>query len=352
MASDEQSSDRRRFLQGLVGAALATAGCGSSCASERAGRSEISTVVTQTEAARTAVLQGKPRVVVVRAKKVLTDGYDADAGAVRAMLDAGLVALSGEKNHTSALLRYFKPTDRVGLKINGLAGRNAATHVEVVDAISDMLARAGIEGRRQIAFDRFTRDLTASRIADKSRSGGYRAVGNDDAGHEEELVQMPSSASRLSRVLTRQVDGVLNLPVLKQHMLAGMTGALKNNFGCIHNPNKMHVDNCDPYVAEVNAVPAIRDKQRLVIMDALRPVLDNGPSYQPGMAAPANALLFATDPVALDTVALGILEGLRAKRALPTLAMLGQTPTYLATAARFGLGVNDRAAIDVVEIEV
>jgi uncharacterized protein (DUF362 family) len=89
-------------------------------------------------------------------------------------------------------------------------------------------------------------------------------------------------------VLTTQVDGVLNLPILKQHMLAGMTGALKNNFGCIHNPNKMHLDNCDPYIAEVNAVPAIRDKQRLVIMDALRPVVDNGPAYQPGMAEVAN----------------------------------------------------------------
>jgi uncharacterized protein (DUF362 family) len=336
----------------MIGAALATAGCGSSCGSTRAGQGELGTVVTKVEATRAAVPGSKPRVVVVRAKKTLTHGYDADAGAVRAMLEAGLIALSGEKNQTAALSRYFKPTERVGLKINGLAGRNAATHVELVDALSDLLTQAGIEGRRQIAFDRFTRDLTASRIVDKSRAGGYRAVGNDDAGHEEEPVQMPSSASRLSRVLTRQVDVVLNLPVLKQHMLAGMTGALKNNFGCIHNPNKMHVDNCDPYVAEVNAVPAIRDKQRLIVMDALRPVLDNGPSYQPGMAEPAHALLFATDPVAVDTVALEILEALRAKRELPTLAKVGQTPTYLATAARMGLGVADRSRIDVIEIEV
>jgi uncharacterized protein (DUF362 family) len=291
-------------------------------------------------------------VVVVRAKKVLTQGYDADAGAVRAMLEAGLVALSGEGSPFKALARYFKATDRVGLKINGLAGRNAATHVELVDAISDLLTGSGIEGRQQVVFDRFSRDLTSARIADRSRRGGYRAVGNDEAGHEDEPVQMPSSASRLARVLTRQVDGVLNLPVLKQHMLAGMTGALKNNFGCIHNPNKMHIDNCDPYVAEVNAVPAIRDRQRLVIMDALRPVVDNGPSYQPGMAVPAHALLFATDLVAVDTVALEILERLRAKRDLPPLAKVGLTPTYLASAARLGLGIDDRAGIDVVEIEV
>lgn len=354
VASDEQDSDRRRFLRGLVGAALATAGCGSSCGSARAGRGEtqLSTAVTKIEAAKTILGPGKPRVVVVRTTKVLTQGYDADVGAVRAMVEAGLVALSGEHDQVRALSHYFKPNERVGLKINGLAGRNAATHVELVDAMSDLLVELGIEGTRQVAFDRFTRDLTNSRISDRSRKGGYRAVGNDDAGHEDQPVQMPSSASRLARVLTRQVDGVLNLPVLKQHMLAGMTGALKNNFGCIHNPNKMHIDNCDPYVAEVNAVPAVRDKQRLVIMDALRPVIDNGPSYQPGMAEPANALLFATDLVAADTVALEILERLRAKRQLPPLAKVGLSPTYLASAARLGLGVDQRAGIDVVELVV
>jgi uncharacterized protein (DUF362 family) len=293
---------------------------------------------------------GKPRVVVVRTRKALTDGYDADRGALRAMLDAGLVALSGQKDAVAALAKYFRPGERVGLKINGLAGRKAATHVELVDELSVLLGKANIESRQQIVFDRFARDLSASGFS--TQPHGYRCVGNDEAGHEEELVQMPSSASRLTRVLTTQVDGVLNLPILKQHMLAGMTGALKNNFGCIHNPNKMHIDNCDPYVAEVNAVPEIRGKQRLVIMDALRPVLDNGPSYQPGMAEVANVMLFATDLVAVDTVALAILEELRAKRELPTLAKAGIAPTYLATASKMGLGVSDRAGIDVVTIEV
>jgi uncharacterized protein (DUF362 family) len=343
-------SDRRRFLQTLGAGALAVTGCSSSCGSSRAGGAQATTVATKFEAARVQLPAGKPRVVVVRTKKALTDGYDADRGALRAMLDAGLVALSGQKDAVAALAKYFRPGERVGLKINGLAGRKAATHVELVDELSFLLSRANVEGRQQIVFDRFARDLSASGFS--TQPHGYRCVGNDEAGHEEELVQMPSSASRLTRVLTTQVDCVLNLPILKQHMLAGMTGALKNNFGCIHNPNKMHIDNCDPYVAEVNAVPEIRGKQRLVIMDALRPVLDNGPSYQPGMAEVANVLLFATDLVAVDTVALGILEELRAKRELPTLAKAGIAPTYLATASKMGLGVSDRAGIDVMTVEV
>jgi uncharacterized protein (DUF362 family) len=306
--------------------------------------------MVKTEAVRSQA-PAKPRVVVVRTKKALTQGYDADRGALRAMLQAGLVALSGQKDAVAALSSYFRPGERVGLKINGLAGRNAATHVELVDELSALLGRSNISGRDQVVFDRFTSDLTASGFATQKRDG-YRCIGNDDAGHDEELVQMPSSASRLASVLTSHVDGVLNLPILKQHMLSGMTGALKNNFGCIHNPNKMHIDNCDPYIAEVNAIPAIRNKQRLVVMDALRPVVDNGPSYQPRMGEVANMLLFATDLVAIDTVGLSILEDLRAKRDLPSLSKVGLTPTYLSTAAKLGLGVGERASIDVISIEV
>jgi len=337
VAGDANRPERRRFLQSLGVGALA------------------SLVATKTGAAPVPPSAGKPRVVVVRAKNALLRnghdaGYDADRGALRAMVDAGLVALSGQKDASAALAKYFRPGERVGLKVNGLAGRGAATHVELVDVLSVMLGKAYIEGRQQLVFDRFARDLKTSGFSSQPR--GYRCMGNDESGHEEALVQMPSSASRLTRVLTALVDGVVNLPILKQHMLSGMTGALKNNFGCIHNPNKMHLDGCDPYIAEVNAVPEIRNKQRLVIMDALRPVVDHGPAYQPGMAEVANVLIFATDLVAADAVGLGILEGLRAKRALPTLAQAKMEPTYLLTASKMGLGVSNRANIDVVSIEI
>jgi uncharacterized protein (DUF362 family) len=293
-----------------------------------------------------------PRVVVVRAKQPLTHGYDADRGAMRAMLGAGLAALAGTRDAVAGLRRYFRPGETVGLKINGLAGRNAATHVELVDELSELLQQMDIGGHQQVAFDRFASDLTASGFKLNERGDSYRCTGNEALGYEEEPTVMPSSASRLARVLTERVDTVLNLPVLKQHMLSGMSGALKNQFGCIHNPNKMHLDKCDPYIAEVNALPAIRKKQRLIVMDALRPVVDNGPSYQPGMAEVANALLFAVDPVAIDVVGLELLEDLRRKRGLPALDKVDLAPTHIQTSAKLGLGVGDRAAIDVVSIEV
>ena len=140
---DEKSRERRRFLQALGVGALAAAGCGSSCAGPR-GRASVATtavLANRTEAARVPAPSAKPRVVVVRTRKALTTGYDADRGALRAMLAAGLLALTGEKDAARALAHYVRPGDRVGLKINGLAGRQAATHVELVDEISPSWSR-------------------------------------------------------------------------------------------------------------------------------------------------------------------------------------------------------------------
>jgi len=345
VARDPIDADRRRFLLTLGSAAAVATGCSSSC-----GRSRLGEAVAK-GALPPPKPDARPRVVVVRAKKPLAQGYDADRGAIREMLSAGLASLAGTSGGAAALRRYLSVGQTVGLKVNGLAGRNAATHFELVDELSLVLQQVGIGGHQQIVFDRFASDLTASGFSLKE-GDGYRCTGNDALGYEDEPTVMPSSASRLARVLTERIDAVINMPVLKQHMLSGMSGALKNQFGCIHNPNKMHLDKCDPYIAEVNAIPAIRNKQRLIVMDALRVVVDNGPSYQPGMAEVANTLMFATDPVAVDVVGLELVEGLRRRRDLPPLDKVDLAPTHLQTSAKLGLGCADRSAIDVVTIEV
>ena len=77
--------------------------------------------------------------------------------------------------------------------------------------------------------------------------------------------------SLVSNTLAQTCDAVINLPVLKDHGIVGVTMALKNLFGAIHNPNKYHIDAGDPYVADVNMLPPIRQKVRLTICDAITP---------------------------------------------------------------------------------
>ena len=94
-----------------------------------------------------------------------------------------------------ALRRFFGAGERVGLKVNGLAGRQAATHVELVDELAALLAAADVDPARQVVFDRLTSDLVQAGFTAERQ--GYRCVGNEVAGYEEEPAIMPSSASRL-----------------------------------------------------------------------------------------------------------------------------------------------------------
>ncbi|MGW8178255.1 MAG: DUF362 domain-containing protein, partial [bacterium] len=78
--------------------------------------------------------------------------------------------------------------------------------------------------------------------------------------------------SLLCKTLTEVCDVVINLPVLKDHGITGVTMAMKNLFGAIHNPNKYHLNTGDPYVADVCMLSPIRQKVRLTICDGLSTV--------------------------------------------------------------------------------
>ena len=56
--------------------------------------------------------------------------------------------------------------------------------------------------------------------------------------------------------------------------------------------------------------------------------------------------------MALDVVALGLLEELRRKRGLAPLGKVDLDPVHLKTAAAMGLGVGERDRIEVVTLEV
>jgi uncharacterized protein (DUF362 family) len=151
--------------------------------------------------------------------------------------------------------------------------------------------------------------------------------------------------------LTQRTNVLINLPVLKDHDGAGVTIALKNMYGVIHNPNKYHPDGCNPFVADVNMLPEIRTRMRLSICDATTAMYEGGPAYKPEFSWNANALLVSQDPVALDHTGWQIIERKRAEKGRKTLEAEGRPPRYIATAAdsEHRLGNNDPARITVVE---
>jgi uncharacterized protein (DUF362 family) len=221
----------------------------------------------------------------------------------------------------------------------------------LVEAICERLQQAGIPPKDIVIWDRLNADLESAGYRVASRKDRIRCIGNDTAGYGTELAVYGSAGSLLANTLARTCDTVINLPVLKDHGIVGVTLALKNLFGAIHNPNKYHVNSGDPYVADVNMFQPIRRKVRLTICDALTAQYEGGPSYMPQWSWPYNGLMVARDPVALDYTGWQILERKRAEKGMKPLRELHREPLYIATAAdaRHRLGTNDPNLIDVVE---
>ena len=56
---------------------------------------------------------------------------------------------------------------------------------------------------------------------------------------------------RISKILTRECAMVINLPILKDHEMAGVTFAMKNMYGVVDRPFTLHADNCNPGVLPI-----------------------------------------------------------------------------------------------------
>ena len=105
-----------------------------------------------------------------------------------------------------------------------------------------------------------------------------------------------------------EVNALISVPVLKDHNLAGVSLGMKNFYGAIHNPNKYHDHNCDPYVSDVVSHRYIAPKWRLTVCDATLAQYHAGPGRHPGFAWPFGGLIVSNDVVAADAVAADVLE--------------------------------------------
>lgn len=318
---------------GITRRGLLTAGLASGLATAAAGAPE------------------KSKVVIARDPALRGGGGSPESTRVLKMVDRALESFYSADSPLAAWKRVARPGEVVGLKVNCLSGRGAATNPVLVEAICERLQQAGIPQQNIVIWDRLNSDLESAGFRVTSRKDRIRCIGNDTAGYGLDLAVFGSAGSLLSNTLTRTCDTVINLPVLKDHGIAGVTLALKNLFGAVHNPNKYHIAAGNPYVADVNMFPAIRQKVRLTICDAITAQYEGGPSYMPQWSWPYNGVIVARDPVALDYTGWQILERKRAEKGMKTLRDLQREPLYIATAAdaRHRLGTNDPRRIDVVE---
>lgn len=293
------------------------------------------------------------RVVIVHGRGVLSAAGDPAAGRLARMFETGLKLVMKAATPGEAAAAVFRPGDRVGVKINTIGGRAISTRPETALALAGVLAAGGLKPGNIVIWDRTNRELREAGFRLSEDRGAPRVFGTDTAGfgYGREPVVHREAGSLLSRIQAEAVTASISLAILKDHGLAGITAGMKNYFGAVHNPNKYHDHHCDPYIADVFDIPAIKDKHRLSVLDALRVQFHRGPSFHPRWAEPCETLIFSRDPVAADAVGRDLIEKLRAGQGLPSLAEDGRPAGYLETAERLGLGTARAAAIEVVEAE-
>ncbi len=213
---------------------------------------------------------------------------------------------------------------------------------------------AGHQRSRLWVYDRSSPELAEVGYELCDREADPKCLGTDEVGYEQDVTVTGEVGTWFSLIVRHWADALVNLPVAKDHDLSGLSGALKNHFGSISNPNKLHFPDISRAIADIAAAEPIAAKQRLVVYDALRVCYDGGPAFKPATTVPYGAVLLATDPVAADTVVLGLLDSLRAGAGLKPLAEGPAPPRHLAIAAgeTHALGCADADRISVVEVKL
>ncbi len=294
----------------------------------------------------------RSRVVVARDAALQAHGAQLDQQRVLALLDKAMAAYTGHKNPPEAWQSVIPRGKVIGIKINGLGGRGISSHAVLVHAICERLQQAGVPAGNIIVWDRNARDLRACGMTINTDRSRVRCYGSDTAGYEDQETACGSAHLRLSKILTRECGMVISVPILKDHNMSGVTFSMKNMYGVIDRPFLLHGNNCNPGVADLNALPVIREKVNFTIGDALTSVYQGGPVFQPQHLWHPGTLVVGQDRVAVDYTAWQILDRKRAEAGMSTLKADGREPRYIATAADAAhrLGTNNPQHIHLVEV--
>jgi hypothetical protein len=305
----------------------------------------------------------KNKVVVVRHKNVFGPDGHARLKLVEDMVNRGITELTSTENLRNAWLPFFRPDDVIGMKINaisfrGLTNTPLASHYPVLtDAIISSCGKAGITENQFVIWDRSDSELVNLGYTPDKDPGRLRIMGtykhhrgSDGIGFHPEQHPAGKKSSRVSRILSDICTCMINVPVIKPHTLSGITAALKNHYGSIDNPSSFHLGACtDPGIPEINAIPVILSKQKLVICNALQVIYKGGISWKPANAWPYGGIIFGTDPVSVDRICLKIINE---KRQQSNKGLIENRARHIQMSEQLGIGVAELGSIDLVEIEI
>ncbi len=266
---------------------------------------------------------------------------------LRKMLDASIVSLTGLADARSAWQALFRKGEKIAIKVNAFSNSLIWTHAPLVMEVTKSLVEAGMTPEDITIYDYRSIELFTAGFQENRDGPGVRCVGMD-TNYEKDKTDILHSKVNLSSVL-KNCDALINMPVLKSHMLSGLTFALKNHYGSIYYPDLLHSSEMKE-IAALNALVEIKDRTRLIIGDALAANLRYANSY-PYWREDwyGDSIFMAFDPVAHDAMGLKLLVSELEKAGDSGAALEGMSRAYLGYATELGLGTRHEENIELLE---
>ena len=326
---------------------------------------------------------------------------------VREMVARGMMELTGAVDDVTSWRSMFERGDLVGIKVNPVGAPLAISNHVLIHEIVEGLKSAGVRPQDIIVFDRYGEQWAEAGYRKHLPDGvqgasvveKFDSVQLDIKGYDPEVYAYMefihpklhdpkddrTRRSHLCNIVSKQINKLINVPVLKDHGSAGITGALKNlSHGLVNNVSRSHgtpeTNTCNVFIPTICSLQPIREKTVLNIMDGLVGVYQKGPFGEKDSPYtwPYRSLLFATDPVAIDRIEWQIIDAKRAAMNLPPVAKTGRMgyvdpdnqtgimgdktsvkegfdirqPQHVMIAGGLGLGVAEMDKIDHIKIKL
>jgi uncharacterized protein (DUF362 family) len=303
--------------------------------------------------------------------------------AVKQMISSGMKSLTGQSRDEDAWATFISPKDVVGIKVNCSGAPRISSAPEIVGEIAANLVAVGVAAKQIYVYERFDNQLRtveygrflpegAKVVAAETSRGSIQ--GYDPHTYvETSFFGEEDTRSNLVRLVSETLTKIINVPNMKEHRAAGVTGCLKNvaygNFSNVDRSHRFEKTNTLSFIGTLAATEPVRSRVVLNIMDGLRAVWHGGPFVQDvRFRFYPKQIMIGTDPVAMDHQLIHIIEDKRkaegavsifdrsrehiGRELEPNVNPFIREPGHVEYASGLGLGVFDESKTKVKVIEI
>ena len=308
-----------------------------------------------------------------------------DAAVVKQMLSAGMRSLTGLSSDKDCWSRFISPQDIVGIKVNCSGAPHIMSSPEIVAGIVENVTAIGVSPQNIWIYERFLGQLRSVHYERYVPAGvkiwaaerDYRgSLANYDPNTyvEVDFFGEQDTRSFMVRPVAETFTKIINVPKMKEHQAAGVTGCLKNiaygHFSNVDRSHRFSKTNTYSFIGTLASVEPNPAKVVLSVMDGLSGVWKAGPfSEYPEFRFYPKQIMFGTDPVAMDRMLIDVIEAKRKAEGAPSIfdrsqAHIGpdnrnpqfnpfiREPGHVEYAAHLGLGVCDPNEIKLKVIDL